>query len=170
VITTLDDTKIIKLDFSVPETFIAIVKEGLPHSARSVAFTNREFKGTIVSIDSRLDPTTRAITVRAEIPNADGVLKPGMFMNVRLQEERGQVLTIPEQALVPEEGRQYVFLVSNERAKKREVSIGRRKPGKVEIISGLVAGDEIVVEGTQKVRDGARVRDVSNELEAARRE
>ncbi len=91
-------------------------------------------------------------------------------MNVRLQEERGQVLTIPEQALVPEEGRQYVFLVSNERAKKREVSIGRRKPGKVEIISGLVAGDEIVVEGTQKVRDGARVRDVSNELEAARRE
>jgi membrane fusion protein (multidrug efflux system) len=170
VITTLDDTKIIKLDFSVPETFIAIVKEGLPLSARSVAFPNREFKGTIVSIDSRLDPTTRAITVRAEIPNADGVLKPGMFMNVRLQEERGQVLTIPEQALVPEEGRQYVFLVSNERAKKREVSIGRRKPGKVEIISGLVAGDEIVVEGTQKVRDGARVRDVSNELEAARRE
>ena len=167
LITTLDDTRIIKLDFSVPETFIASIKEGLPLTARSIAFPNRDFKGTIVSIDSRLDPTTRAITVRAELPNPEGLLKPGMFMNVRLQEERGQVLMIPEQALVPEEGRQFVFLVSDEHAHKREVSIGRRKPGKVEIISGLVAGDQIVVEGTQKVRDGARVRDVREQLETA---
>jgi membrane fusion protein (multidrug efflux system) len=160
VITTLDDTSIIKLDFSVPETYIAMLREGLPLTARSVAFPNRDFKGNIVSIDSRLDPTTRAITVRAAIPNRDGVLKPGMFLNVRLQEERGRVLTIPEQALVPEEGRQYVFVVSDERALKREVNIGRRKPGRVEIVSGLAAGDLIVVEGTQKVRDGARVQDV----------
>ena len=165
LITTLDDTRIIKLDFAVPETFISIIKEGLPVTARSIAFPNHDFKGTIVSIDSRLDPTTRAITVRAELPNPDGKLKPGMFLNVRLQEERGQVLMIPEQALVPEEGRQFVFLVSDEHAHKRQVSIGRRKPGKVEIISGLAPGDQIVVEGTQKVRDGARVRDVRQELE-----
>jgi membrane fusion protein, multidrug efflux system len=170
LITTLDDTKIIKLDFAVPETFISIIKEGLPLTARSIAFPNHDFKGTIVSIDSRLDPTTRAITVRAELPNPDGMLKPGMFLNVRLQEERGQVLMIPEQALVPEEGRQFVFLVSDEHARKREVSIGRRKPGKVEIISGLVAGDQIVVEGTQKVRDGARVRDIREELETVSRD
>ena len=170
LITTLDDTRIIKLDFAVPETFISIIKEGLPVTARSIAFPNHDFKGTIVSIDSRLDPTTRAITVRAELPNSDGKLKPGMFLNVRLQEERGQVLMIPEQALVPEEGRQFVFLVSDERARKREVSIGRRKPGKVEIISGLAPGDQIVVEGTQKVRDGARVRDVRQEIESASRD
>lgn len=170
LITTLDDTRIIKLDFAVPETFISIIKEGLPVTARSIAFPNHDFKGTIVSIDSRLDPTTRAITVRAELPNPDGKLKPGMFLNVRLQEERGQVLMIPEQALVPEEGRQFVFLVSDEHAHKRQVSIGRRKPGKVEIISGLAPGDQIVVEGTQKVRDGARVRDVRQELESASRD
>jgi membrane fusion protein (multidrug efflux system) len=160
VITTLDDTSVIKLDFTVPEASIAILREGLPLTARSVAFPNREFKGSIVSIDSRVDPTTRAITVRAAIPNTDGVLKPGMFLNARLQGERGRVLTIPEQALVPEEGRQYVFVVREERARKREVSIGRRKPGRVEIVSGLAAGDLIVVEGTQKVRDGTRVQDV----------
>ncbi|HZF26236.1 MAG TPA: efflux RND transporter periplasmic adaptor subunit [Steroidobacteraceae bacterium] len=167
VITTLDDTSVIKLDFTVPETFVAILREGMPLTARSVAFPNRDFTGTIVSIDSRLDPTTRAITVRAALPNRDGLLKPGMFLNVRLQEERGRVLTIPEQALVPEEGRQYVFIVSEERARKREVSIGRRKPGRVEIISGLVAGDLIVVEGTQKVRDGARVQDVGKQVQNA---
>ena len=167
IITTLDDTSVIKLDFTVPETSIAILREGLPITARSVAFPNRDFKGSIVSIDSRLDPTTRAITVRAAIPNNDGVLKPGMFLNVRLQQERSRVLTIPEQALVPEEGRQYVFVVSEDRARKREVSIGRRKPGRVEIVSGLAAGDLIVVEGTQKVRDGARVQDVRQQAEQA---
>jgi membrane fusion protein (multidrug efflux system) len=78
------------------------------------------------------------------------------------------VLTIPEEALVPEEGRQYVFVVSEDRARKREVSIGRRKPGRVEIISGLAAGDLIVVEGTQKVRDGARVQDVREQTEQAK--
>jgi membrane fusion protein (multidrug efflux system) len=160
VITTLDDTRIIKLDFSVPETFVSILREGLPLVARSVAFPNRDFNGTIASIDSRLDPATRAITVRAEVPNRDGALKPGMFLNVSLREERGQVVTIPEEALVPEEGRQFVFVVSDERVRKREVSIGRRKPGKVEIVSGLTAGERVVVEGTQKVRDGVRVREV----------
>lgn len=160
MITTLDDTRIIKLDFSVPEAFVSILREGLPLVARSVAFPNREFNGTIVSIDSRLDPTTRAITVRAELPNRDGALKPGMFLNVSLRAERGQVITIPEEALVPEEGRQFVFVVKDELVHKREVNIGRRKPGKVEIVSGLVAGDRIVVEGTQKVRDGVRVREV----------
>ena len=167
VITTLDDTKIIKLDFAVPETFISILREGLPVVAHSVAFPNREFKGAIASIDSRLDPTTRAVMVRAELPNSDGALKPGMFLNVSLREERGQVITIPEEALVPEEGRQFVFVVTDERVQKREVSIGRRKPGKVEIVSGLAAGDRIVVEGTQKVRDGVRVREVSGAAEAA---
>jgi len=159
VITTLDDTQIIKLDFAVPEAFVATLKEGLQISARSVAFPTRQFAGKVVSIDSRLDPTTRSVIVRAAIPNTDGALKPGMFLTVKIQQGNEQVVMIPEQALVPEEGRQFVFVVDAQRASKREVQIGRRKPGRVEIIAGLKAGDRVIVEGTQKVRDGGEVRE-----------
>ncbi len=163
VMTTLDDTSIIKLDFAVPETFISVVREGLPLVARSVAFPNREFAGKVRSIDSRLDPTTRSVTVRAEMPNDDGVLKPGMFLTVRLRQQSQRIVMIPEHALVPEEGRQFVFVVQDAKASKREVSIGRRKAGRVEIVSGLRAGERVIIEGTQKVRDGGAVRDVSEQ-------
>lgn len=161
VMTTLDDTQIIKLDFAVPEAFISVVREGLPLTARSVAFPNREFAGTVRSIDSRLDPTTRSVTVRAEVPNPDAALKPGMFLTVRLRQQPVRIVMIPEHALVPEEGRQFVFVVEADKAHKREVAIGRRKGGRVEVVSGLKAGEKVIVEGTQKVRDGGPVRDVN---------
>jgi membrane fusion protein, multidrug efflux system len=160
VITTLDDTRVIKLDFAVPETYLAVLQEGLPVVAKSVAFPNREFAGIVASIDSRLDPTTRSIIVRATVPNADGMLKPGMFLTVRLKQQRERVVMISEQALVPEEGRQFVFVVDGELARKREVAIGRRKPGRVEIVRGLEPGERVIIEGTQKVRDGGAVRDI----------
>ncbi len=163
LITTLDDTRVIKLDFSVPETFIPVLVEGLPVAARSVAFPDREFTGQVVSIDSRVDPTTRSVTARAALPNSDGLLKPGMFLTVRLREKRTPVVMIPEHALVPEEGRQFVYVVKDDQAHKREISIGRRKPGKVEVTAGLAAGELVIVEGTQKVRDGTPVRDVRRE-------
>lgn len=161
VITTLDDVSIIKLDFSVPETFLAAMVEGLPLTARSVAYPDREFSGQIMSIDSRVDPTSRSVAVRAALPNAHGLLKPGMFLTVRLTEKRAPVVMISEQALVPEEGRQFVYVVENDRAQKREIGIGRRKPGGVEVVTGLKAGEIVIVEGTQKVRDGGAVRDLS---------
>jgi membrane fusion protein (multidrug efflux system) len=160
VITTLDDTRIIKLDFSIPEAYLAVLVENLPLAARSVAYPDREFTGRVASIDSRVDPTSRSIAVRAQLPNPDGLLKPGMFLTVRLSEKRSPALVIAEQALVPEEGRQFVFVVSNGRAEKRQITIGRRKPGLVEVTSGLNAGEVVIVEGTQKVRDGAPVRDL----------
>jgi membrane fusion protein (multidrug efflux system) len=157
---------VIKLDFSVPETFIAILVEGLPLTARSVAFPDRQFSGKVVSIDSRVDPTSRSVIARAELPNPEGLLKPGMFLTVRLQEKRAPALMISEQALVPEQGRQYVYVVADGRAQKREITIGRRSPGKVEVIAGLKPGEIVVVEGTQKVRDGGPVRDVAREPRA----
>ena len=163
MITTLDDLRVIKLDFSVPEGFIAVLVEGLPVSARSVAFPGREFTGKVVSIDSRVDPTSRSVIARAELPNPESLLKPGMFLTVRLREKRAPVVMISEQALVPEEGRQYVYVVVEGRAQKREITIGRRSPGKVEVVTGLTPGETVVVEGTQKVRDGGPVRDVSRE-------
>ncbi len=157
VITTLDDVGVIKLDFSVPETFVNVVKEDMSIVARSLVFPDRDFNGTVASIDTRLDPVSRAVEVRAVIPNDEGLLKPGMFLTVDLQRDRGDVLLAPEQAIVPEGTRQYLYVVSDGIAEKRQVTLGRRIPGFVVISEGVTAGDTVVTEGTHKVRDGAAV-------------
>jgi membrane fusion protein (multidrug efflux system) len=157
VITTLDDVSVIKLDFSVPETFVNVVRQGMNIAAHSLVFPDQDFSGTVASIDTRLDPVSRAVEVRAVIPNTDGLLKPGMFMTVDLQRERGDVMMAPEQAIVPEGSRQFVYVVSEGLVEKRQVQLGRRIPGYVVIADGLAAGESVVTEGTHKVRDGARV-------------
>ena len=157
VITTLDDTSVIKLDFSVPENFLASLREGLTIRATAPAFPGRNFAGSVGSIDSRVDMTTRSVTVRALLANEDGALKPGMFLNVTLANDEREALVIPEEALTPEAERQYVFVVTEGKVSRREVRIGGRRPGSVEVLAGLRAGERVIVEGTQKVRDGASV-------------
>ena len=154
VITTLDDTSVIKLDFSVPENFLSTLREGLAVRATAPAFPGRTFTGKVASIDSRVDMNTRAVTVRALLANEDGALKPGMFLNVALANDERESLFIPEQALTPEAERQFVFVVADGKAQRREVRIGARRPGSVEVLAGLTAGEQVIVEGTQKVRDG----------------
>jgi membrane fusion protein, multidrug efflux system len=158
VITTLDDTSVIKLDFSVPENVLSSLREGLSVRATAPAFPGRTFAGKVASIDSRVDMNTRAVTVRALLANEDGALRPGMFLNVALANDERESLIIPEQALSPEAERQFVYVVADGKAQRREVRIGSRRPGSVEVLAGLQAGEQVIVEGTQKVRDGTPVR------------
>jgi membrane fusion protein (multidrug efflux system) len=158
VITTLDDTSVIKLDFAVPENFLATLREGLTVRATAPAFPGRTFTGKVASIDSRVDQATRSVTVRALLANEDGALRPGMFLNVALANDERDALVIPEEALTPEAERQFVYVVAGGKAERREVRIGGRRPGSVEIVAGLTAGEQVIVEGTQKVRDGGAVR------------
>jgi membrane fusion protein (multidrug efflux system) len=158
VITTLDDTSSIKLDFDIPELFISRVDRGLFVVARSAAWPDIEFYGTVTSVDSRVDPVTRTVTVRSEIPNPEGRLRAGMFLTVTLLKEVTDALMIPEAALVPDRSTQSVFVVdSGGLAEKRVVRTGRRRPGEVEILDGLSAGEQVIVQGTQKARDGQAV-------------
>lgn len=157
VITTLDDVSKIKLDFSVPETFLTVLSEGMNIDAHSLVYPDRVFQGVVASIDTRLDPVSRAVQVRAIIPNEDELLKPGMFMSVDLKRDRGAVIVAPEQAIVPEGGSQYVFVVANGIAEKRRVELGRRIPGFVAVESGLEEGESVITEGTHRVRDGSQV-------------
>jgi len=157
VITTLDDTDTIKLDFTIPEIFLAVVSENMDIVARSLVYQEREFAGTVDSIDTRLDPVSRSVQIRAILPNTDNLLKPGMFLTVDLRRDRGSMVVAPEEAIVPEGDAQYVFIVDDGVARKRRVELGQRVPGAVIIRSGAEAGDVVVTEGTQKVRDGAPV-------------
>jgi membrane fusion protein (multidrug efflux system) len=162
VITTLDDLSVMKVDFSVPETFLSILKEGLQIQANTTAYAGEPFIGTVLSVGSRVDPVSRSIVVRGQLVNREGKLKPGMFMTVRLQSANANALLIPEEALVPEREKQFVYVVRNNKAVKTEIAVGRRRPGEVEVLKGLELGDSVVVQGTQKVRDGGGVRVVNN--------
>jgi membrane fusion protein (multidrug efflux system) len=159
VITTLDDTSIINLDFTVPEIHLYAVTRGLPVIARTAGLPGREFRGKVTNLDSRVDPVTRSIIVRAEIPNQDAVLRPGMFMTVTLQGEVAPALLVPEAAIVPEQGKTYVFVVRDGVVDQRAVQLGKRRPGEVEVVAGLAENEHVVVEGTQNIRDGSSVQE-----------
>ena len=158
VITTLDDLSVVKLDFAVPEVFLSTLQPGLTVQARSTAYSDAMFDGRVSGIDTRVDPTTRSVAIRALIDNHDGRLRPGMFMTVKLVRPEGQALMLPEQAIVPENEQHFVYVVADAKAHKREVKIGRRRPGEVEVLQGLSADDSVVVDGTLNLRDGVPVR------------
>jgi len=158
LIATLDDTRQIKLDFSVPSIFLSELQPGLKIRARASALANREFLGEVKSIDSRIDPVTRSIKVRAMLPNPDGSLIPGILMQVDLLRNTRQALVIPEASLLPLANGQYVMLRVDKDGKdtveKRQVEIGLRLPGYVEIVKGLKAGEQVVTHGNDKVKPG----------------
>jgi membrane fusion protein (multidrug efflux system) len=158
VITTLDDTTVIKLDFTVPETYLGVLRNGMDVLAKSPAYPDRNFNGTVTAISSRVDPDTRTLTIRAQIPNPDRLLKPGMLLTVDLIKERSQSLIIPEEAVILEKEKKFVLVVTAQNTvDKKEIVTGRRSPGKVEVISGLNAGHRVVVEGINRVRPGISV-------------
>ena len=158
VITTLDDTHIIKVDFDLPEIFLSRLEAGLKVLAHSAAYPDQAFEGEVTSVDTRVDQVSRTVRVRSVMQNPDGHLRPGMFLTVTLLKERVDALVIPERALIPERSVQYVLVVGeNEIVEKRVVQIGRRRPGDVEILSGLSAGEIVIVDGTQKAREGRTV-------------
>ncbi len=161
VITTLDDLRTLKLDFTLPEAFLGAVRTGLVIEANSIAWPERVFHGRVASVDSRVDPVTRSFTARALLPNADDALKPGMLLTVRLQGPATQVLMIPEGALVPEQGELFVFVVHQDQAEKRRVTLRSRQAGTVAIASGLAVGERLVVEGTLRLRQGSKVQEAA---------
>lgn len=157
-ITTLDDISIIKLDFTVPESFLSVLVPGLRVSARSVAWPDSEFVGQVQSVDSRVDPVTRAVTVRAQIINNERKLRPGMLLSVLVEQAPRTALVLPELALVHVGPQVFVFRIdANSIVQQVPVSIGARRRGEVEITDGLHEGDRVVVEGTVKMRPGLRV-------------
>lgn len=159
VIVNLEDIDSIKLDFRIPEKYLSKIRSGQKVRVEVDAFPEKDFSGKVFAIDPRIDDTTRTILLRARIPNPGGKLRPGMFARVALVvEERSNALLIPEQAIVPEGSKKYVYRIEDGKAFRVLVSIGLRRKGEVEITGGLGAGDLIVTAGQMKLRDGSPVR------------
>jgi membrane fusion protein (multidrug efflux system) len=158
---TLDDTSEIKLDFTVTETQIARLQPGVELIARTAAYPDRTFTGVIANVDSRIDPSTRTVRVRAILPNSDATLRPGMLMTVNVRSNPRQALAIPEIAILDQIDGAYVYrVVTREGAQAVElvrIRTGQRSGGMAEVLEGLNAGDQVITEGVQSVRPGQPV-------------
>ncbi|MEM1370788.1 MAG: efflux RND transporter periplasmic adaptor subunit [Pseudomonadota bacterium] len=165
VITTIDDDSEMKLDFTIPSTFLSSMRTGLPIVARAQAYGDQTFRGVVTGIDSRVDPITRSITVRAVLPNPTGALKAGVLMTLEVLKNRRQGVVVPEDAIVSFGRDNFVFVVgaagagtsTPTQAERRPVGLGARQAGEVEITSGLEAGEVVVTDGNAKLRPGSSV-------------
>ncbi len=157
-ISTLDDVSVLKLDFSVPETQLALIQVGNQIVARSASEPEREYIGEVRAIGSRIDPVTRAAVVRAHISNQDHSLRPGMLMSTQLLTRERQAILVPLSALTERAKGVHVFVLNDdETVSQRQVSIGTRRFVDAEVLDGLSAGERVVTEGSIKLRDGAKV-------------
>jgi membrane fusion protein (multidrug efflux system) len=163
-IVNLEQLDPLKVDFRVPEIFLAAVAPGQRIALAIDAFPGREFTGLVKAINPLIDATGRSIVVRAEIGNADRTLRPGLFARVRLTlAERGNALFVPEQAIQPQGDRTFVFTVRDQGegkpkvARQTEVKLGNRRRGEVEVREGLAPGDLVVTAGLLKIRDGVPI-------------
>ena len=148
----------VKADFRVPEKFLSAIRVGQTIRIKVDAFPGETFEGKVYAIDPHLDVSGRSLLVRAVIPNADKRLRPGLFARVTvLLELKEAALSVPEQAIVPQGDSQFVFKIVDGKVKLTKVVIGTRREGRVEIVEGLAAGDQVVTAGQLKIRDGTPV-------------
>ncbi|TDR23361.1 efflux RND transporter periplasmic adaptor subunit [Marinicella litoralis] len=163
---TLDDDVTMKMDFSVPERHLSYLSKGLKIEAQTLAFPDQKFSGVIASINSRINPVTRSVVVRAIIENPNQLLKPGILMRIQLATQPRTSLLIPEEAITASTNEQKVFKIVNDNqhstVAETQVTIGTRYGGKLEIHSGLDAGDQVVIHGTLKIKDGDPVEVVAD--------
>tara|TARA_A100001037_G_C15096025_1_gene611494 strand:- start:252 stop:1124 length:873 start_codon:yes stop_codon:yes gene_type:complete len=157
IIATLDDSTKLKVDIKLPENYVGILKNGLKVQATSDAF-NKMFTGEVKTVSSRVDPTSRSILAQIEILNPNLELIPGILLNIKVIYDERNSLSIPEESLIIQGDNKFVYLIDNNILKRKNVKIGLRNFGKVEILSGLEIGDNIVAEGTNKVRNKAKVK------------
>ena len=169
-IVNIEDIAAVFVDFRLPERFQSKVKKGQKAQVDLDALPGLKFTGVIQAIDPLLDANGRSVGVRACIDNRQNQLRPGMFARVNtVFSEREKAIVIPEEAIVPQAGKQFVIKLldgadkgtekETKTTQRVEVKIGIRKPGKVEILEGLVEGDEVVTAGQQRVqKDGTIVK------------
>tara|TARA_S200000501_G_scaffold359806_1_gene386166 strand:- start:1642 stop:2505 length:864 start_codon:yes stop_codon:yes gene_type:complete len=157
-ILTLDDTSSIVLNIKVPEIYLNILKPGLPAEVKSDSF-EKKFYGTIDSVSSRVDPSTRSVLANIIVKNKKLELIPGMLLDIKIIYDKKEQLGIPENSLLVQGSTAFVYKVLEDNTvEKVEVKIGKRNFGKVSIIDGLYLGDKIVAEGISKVRDKIKIK------------
>ena len=157
LIITLDDLKKIVIDIKVPENYVGILKPGLKAEIKNSAF-NKNFKGIVESISSRIDPSTRSILARIIVDNSNFEIIPGQLMTVKIIYDETNQIGVPESAVTIQGNTAFVYVVNTDTAEKKNIKMGKRNFGKVSIVSGINEGDMVISEGVSKVRNNAKVK------------
>ena len=159
IIVTLDDSSEIYVDLKIPENFATVIKKDLSVIAKFSGIKDKIYKGKIDGVASRINAETRSILTRVKIDNPDHELIPGSLLEITLSTNKRDSLSIPDTSIILEGNKAYVYKVSKENiANRSEIQIGLRNDGKVEVTSGLNAGDIIVAEGLKKVRPNGKIK------------
>ncbi len=162
-VVNLEQIDPLKVDFRVPEVFLAAVRTGQKITVTIDALANEQFTGEVTAIDPLVDAAGRSIVIRARLANPDEKLRPGVFARVMLTlATREDAVFVPEQSLISQGDKQFVYkVVDGDPGKKvvryTEVKLGHRKGATAEVTEGLVAGDVVVTGGLLKVQDGVPV-------------
>ena len=155
VITTIDDIKKIKVDFSVPEKYLSLITKGCKIEATSIALPNKKFFGTVQAISPRISATSRSMTVRGIIENDNYLLRSGMMLNVTIEMQDRNAIQIQESAVLNVGEKHYVYVVdSKNMVRQKEIEIGERRDHLVEVTKGLTSSDKIIIDGVVKISDG----------------
>jgi membrane fusion protein (multidrug efflux system) len=171
-IVNLEKIDILKVDFKLPELFLPSVNVGQTVDVIVDALPGRTFSGEIYAIDPQVDVNGRALQLRARIPNADFMLRPGLFARIIVKgKQTREVVLAPESAIVPRGGETFVFKIENGKVTEVKVKLGERKGAEVEILEGLTPNAQIVTAGQLKLRNGMTVEivDAGRPAPAARR-
>ena len=162
IIITLDDSSIIFADVKIPERYAPVLKNGLSVNVKFSGFKNKIYYGVVDGISSRINAETRSLLTRIKINNKDFELIPGSLLEVSLNFNQRESLSIPDTSIILEGNKAYVYKISKDNiANRTEIKIGLRNNGKVEVISGLSNGDIVVAEGIKKVRPKGKIKPIN---------
>ena len=162
-IITLDDNSTIYSDIKIPESYAPFIKKGLPVEAKVSSYGDKIFEGKVDFISSRINADTRSLLSRISIKNKDLELLSGSLLEITVKFNLRDALSVPDTSIMMEGEKSYIYKVSDENiTNKTEVDIGLRSDGKVEILSGLKKGDQIVAEGLKKVRPRGKIKPLKN--------
>jgi membrane fusion protein (multidrug efflux system) len=162
-IITLDDNSTIFSDIKVPESYAPFIRKGLPVEVRVSSYKDKVFSGEIDFISSRINADTRSLLARIKIDNKDLELLSGSLLEITVKFNLRNSLSVPDTSIMMEGEKSYIYTVSDENiANKTEVEIGLRGDSKVEILSGVNEGDQIVAEGLKKVRPRGKIKPIKN--------
>ena len=147
-----------RVAFQVPERYARALRPGQEVTFGVAAIPGREFTGHVDFVNPVIQLPGRTILVKARVPNPDRLLQAGMFVEAHLVTAvRPKAVVVPEEAVVPVQGANFVWVVADNKATQRQIGIGIRTPGLVEVTSGLEAGEQVVVGGAERLFPGAPV-------------
>lgn len=158
----------LRVDFSLPETLLPKIKPGQPIEVTVDAYPDEIFAGKVTAIAPKSEVQGHSLEVRASLPNGQLKLRPGLFVRVKVSlGVKPNAVVIPEQAIWPIGQNKTVYVIVDGKAEQRIIKLGERRPGVVEVLSGLKVGEVIVTAGQMKLYDGAGVRSLGSGTTAA---